>query len=55
MATDLQKLCDEVLTDENGNFITPTCGIEKLLKAIVDKIEELSSINNIDGGYPDNE
>lgn len=55
MSKELQSLCDEILKDENGNCITPTCGIEKLLKNIVDSITDLSPIDDIDGGYPDNE
>lgn len=58
MANELQTLCNEVLKDENGNSITPTCGIEKLLSGLVDKVSEMSSSEDnteIDGGYPDNE
>ena len=59
--SELQDLCNEILKDENGNEITPSCGIEKLLCCITNKLEELESDNNttgtsddIDGGYPDN-
>lgn len=57
MASQLQTLCNEILKDENGNTITPTCGLEKLLCCLVDTVEELSpsgGISEIDGGYPEN-
>ena len=58
MANELQTLCNEILKDENGNTITPECGIEKLLCCLVDTVSGLSSggnITEIDGGYPDTE
>ena len=58
MSNELKALCSEILKDENGNTITPTCGIEKLLINLVDTVSNLSpsgGITEIDGGYPDNE
>lgn len=57
--SDLNSCLTEILTDENGNAITPTCGIEKLLKTICETISNGvssgGSVSEIDGGYPDNE
>ena len=44
--SELQDLCSEILKDENGNEITPSCGIEKLLCCLTDKIEELETTDN---------
>ncbi len=58
MANELENCLCEILTDENGNTITPTCGIEKLLSCLVDTVSSLSpsgDLTNIDGGYPDND
>lgn len=57
--SELQDLCSEILKDENGNEITPSCGIEKLLCCLTETVEKLESTGNstsddIDGGYPDN-
>lgn len=35
--SDLTNCLDEILTDENGNKIDPTCGIEKLLTLLVNR------------------
>ena len=56
--SDLEVCLCEILTDENGNTITPTSGIEKLLSCLVETISGLSpggDNSDIDGGYPDNE
>lgn len=53
---DLNKLCEEILKDENGNVINPVCGLEKLLCCMIERIESGggSSSDDIDGGYPGN-
>lgn len=56
--SDLNACLCEILTDENGNTITPECGIEKLLTILCEKVSNMSSgvtVSEIDGGYPDNE
>ena len=52
--SDLNACLNEILTDENGNTITPECGIEKLLKQLVDTVSDLSpgEVGEVDGGYP---
>lgn len=60
MSEELSACLSEILTDENGNTITPTCGIEKLLKTICETISNGvssggGSVSEIDGGYPDSE
>lgn len=41
--SELQDLCSEILKDENGNEITPSCGIEKLLCCLTETIEKLET------------
>lgn len=56
--SDLNTCLCEILTDENGNEITPECGIERLLQKMVNAIDSLSTsggVTEIDGGYPDND
>ena len=47
--SDVNKCLAEILTDENGNTISPECGIEKLLMMLCE------SVSDIDGGTPGDE
>lgn len=42
--SELTNCLDEILTDENGNKITPACGQEKLLKLLVDNVQAIPKI-----------
>ena len=41
--SDLNNCLCEILRDENGNVITPSCGIEKLLFMLCEQVENGSS------------
>ncbi len=45
--TMLDSVLCEVLTDENGNTITPSCGVEKLLTLLCECAStEISTLTN---------
>jgi hypothetical protein len=49
MATTLDECLNEILKDENGDPVTPSCGIEKLLSILCDCTHsEPSSLTNSD-------
>lgn len=52
MSNELQNLCNEILKDENGNTIEPSCGIEKLLCCLINAVSNTDT-TDLNGGYPD--
>lgn len=49
--TDLHMCLQEILTDENGNVITPSCGMEKLLCLICENMSGGGSSGGGTGDY----
>lgn len=45
--TAINTCLQEVLTDENGNVITPTCGMEKLLCLICENMSQEAEVDVI--------